>query len=133
MIVVDTNVLVYLTLPEHFSPAAENLLKFDPEWAAPRIWKSEFCNVLAGYLRRRLLNYGQLVRALEYAEVTISKREYSSKFSDVLSLVARSNCSAYDCEFVSLAINLGVELVTMDKKILCEFPTVARSLAEFSG
>lgn len=35
---------------------------------------------------------------------------------------ADSNCSAYDCEFVSVAMRLGVKLLTADKKVLMAFP-----------
>ena len=49
----------------------------------------------------------------------------------VLQLVARSNCIAYDCEFVALAHAQGVHLITADREILREFPEVAISLEEF--
>ena len=52
MIVVDTNVLAYLWLPGERTTAAERLLKRDPDWNAPLLWRSEFRSVLAGCLRR---------------------------------------------------------------------------------
>jgi predicted nucleic acid-binding protein len=36
--------------------------------------------------------------------------------------VRDSDCSAYDCEFVALAVQLEIKLVTMDKKLLKSFP-----------
>jgi predicted nucleic acid-binding protein len=36
----------------------------------------------------------------------------------VLGLVRDSGCSAYDCDFIALAIKLNPTLVTMDKKRL---------------
>jgi predicted nucleic acid-binding protein len=45
-----------------------------------------------------------------------------------MQLVNRSECSAYDCEFVALAKYLGVPLVTADNKLLREFPGIAKSL-----
>ena len=53
--------------------------------------------------------------------------------SQVLDLAAASGCSAYDCEFVSLAQDLGVHLVTVDKQVLKNFPGVAIALGEFVG
>ena len=35
MIVVDTNVIVYLYLPTEFTEQAEQLLEQEPVWAAP--------------------------------------------------------------------------------------------------
>ena len=58
MIVVDTNVLAYLYPPGEHTPAAEALFETEPEWAAP-ILRSEFRNILAGYLRRKSLTFDQ--------------------------------------------------------------------------
>lgn len=52
MIVVDSNVLAYLYLPGTYTAAAESLLEQEPNWAAPILWRSEFRNILAGYMRR---------------------------------------------------------------------------------
>jgi predicted nucleic acid-binding protein len=47
----------------------------------------------------------------------------------VLQLVRDSDCSAYDCEFVALAVQLDTRLVTMDGKLLRAFPERVMSLA----
>ncbi len=39
--------------------------------------------------------------------------------------MSESNCSAYDCEFVALASDFDIQLVTFDKKIISEFPAIA--------
>jgi hypothetical protein len=62
------------------------------------------------------------------AAESLLEREFESDSNDVLRLVSQSNCSAYDCEFVSLAKRLGVELVTMDTKLRKAFPDVAVSI-----
>ena len=53
MIVVDSNILAYLYLPCEYTGAAETLMEQHPDWAAPILWRSEFRNILAGYLRRK--------------------------------------------------------------------------------
>jgi predicted nucleic acid-binding protein len=50
----------------------------------------------------------------------------------VLELASRSGCSAYDCEFVALAQDLEVPLVTNDRQILKAFPTIAISPSAFT-
>ena len=52
-------------------------------------------------------------------------REYSVVSQQVIQLAKESGCSAYDCEFVSLAMDLGIPLVTADRQILRAFPNVA--------
>jgi len=45
-----------------------------------------------------------------------------------MTLVKDSDGSAYDCEFVTLARQLGASLVTMEGKLLRAFPQIARAL-----
>ncbi len=130
MIVVDTNVLVYLYLPTKYTLHAEKLLEREPVWVAPHLWRSEFRNVLALYLRKELITYDKVLQVQNEAETLMTGNEYDIKSLNVLSLVNQSNCSAYDCEYVSLAMNLGTELFTMDKKVISEFPMIAKPLRD---
>jgi predicted nucleic acid-binding protein len=128
MIVVDTNVLAYLYLPGDYTAQAEALLERDPDWAAPVLWRSEFRNILAGYMRRRTLSFEQARDIQAEAESLLSGSEYEVESQRVLELARDSDCSAYDCEFAALAMKLGTTLVTMDAKLLKAFPKVAVAL-----
>jgi hypothetical protein len=55
MIVVDSSVIAYLYLPGEHTAAAEALLEQGADWAAPILWRSEFRNILAGYMRRKFI------------------------------------------------------------------------------
>ena len=129
MIVVDSNILAYLYLPGDRTAAAEALLEQDPEWAAPTLWRSEFRNILAGYMRRKTVTFDQACSLQREAESLLAGAEFEVDSSSVLELVRDSDCSAYDCEFIALAIKLNTKLVTVDKKLLREFPTRAIALA----
>ncbi len=129
MIVVDSNVLAYLYLPGEYTAAAEALFERDPEWAVPILWRSEFRNILAGYMRRRALTFAQAHELQREAEGLLTGSEFELDSLPVLELVRDSDCSAYDCEFVALAIKLGTKLVTMDSKLLRAFPTRALALS----
>lgn len=129
MIVVDTNVVAYLYLPGDHTEKAEALLEQDADWVAPLLWRSEFRNVLAGYLRRGMLGFEAARDVQREAESLMTGAEYEVDSQLVLQLVRDSDCSAYDCEFVALAITLGVRLVTMDTRLLKAFPDVAVPLA----
>lgn len=125
MIVVDSNVLAYLYLPGEYTAMAEALMENDPDWAAPVLWRSEFRNILAGYLKRQNLTFEQAQALQSEAEDLLSGAEYEVDSRSVLELVRDSECSAYDCEFVALAKQLGTKLVTMDGKVLRSFPGIA--------
>lgn len=128
MIAVDSNVLAYLYLPGDYTAHAEALLERDPDWTAPVLWRSEFRNILAGYMRRRTLAFDQAREVQAEAESLLSGSEYEVDSQRVLELVRDSDCSAYDCEFVALAVMLRVKLVTMDAKLLRAFPRHAVAL-----
>lgn len=128
MIVVDTNVLAYLYLPTNYTAHAEALLQRDPEWAAPILWRSELRNILAGYLRRRTLSFEAAGAIQAEAEGLLAGNEHLVDSLRVLELVRDSDCSAYDCEFVALAMRLGTKLITMDAKLLRAFPEQAVAL-----
>ena len=130
MIVVDTNIIAYLYLPTELTGSAERLLEYDSEWAVPLLWRSEFRNVLALYLRKGLLSLTDAVRIQDEAEALLKDLEYMSNSGDVLRLVNCSACSAYDCEFIALAQSQRVKLVTMDRKIIAEFSDTAISLED---
>lgn len=128
MIVVDANVVASLYLPsEHWTKAAA-LLERDPDWATPIRWRSEFRNILAGYLRRKTLTFDQACTIQEEAEDLLAGAEFEIDSKAVLELVRASDCSAYDCEFIALANKLQVKLVTMDAKLLRTFPQRAVAL-----
>ncbi|MBK7813170.1 MAG: type II toxin-antitoxin system VapC family toxin [Rhodocyclaceae bacterium] len=129
MIVVDSNVLAYLYLPGEYTAVAEALMEHDPDWAAPVLWRSEFRNILASYLRRGKLTFEQAHELQSEAEDLLGGAEYEVDSRSVLELVRDSECSAYDCEFVALAIKLGTKLVTMDGKVLRSFPGIAVALS----
>jgi predicted nucleic acid-binding protein len=129
VIVVDSNVVAYLYLPTEHTKRAESLLQREPDWSAPILWKSEFRNILAGYLRRGVLSFEQAFSVQREAEEMLSGFEYDVDSLAVLGLVRSSDCSAYDCEYVALAMQLDTQLVTMDKQILRAFPSQTMSLS----
>lgn len=128
MIVVDTNVLVALFMRSPQGFAAEALYQRNPRWAAPRLWRSEMRNALSRYLRAGHIDLASAREIQANAEHLIAENEYGLDSESVLDLVAASTCTAYDCEFVALALRLGVPLVTCDQQILRDFPEVAVDL-----
>ncbi len=131
MIVVDNSVLVYFWLPGSFAELAEAAKERDGVWAAPVLWRAEFRNVLAGYLRKKLLTEAEANAAYLNAQKDLGAQEFTVPTERIIKLVLASDCSAYDCEYVALAQDLGVPLVTTDKQVLREFPKTAVALEKF--
>lgn len=128
--VLDTNVVAYCFFPGQFSDDAIELLANLSHAAVPALWQSEFRNVLALYLRKRLVTFEEAVEIYCLAEERLSIFHLDVGTKPVLELVNQSLCSAYDCEFVALAQQLDIPLVTQDQKILRTFPETAITIAE---
>ncbi len=131
MIVVDTNVIAYLYVPSALTPLAQELERRDPRWVSPLIWRSEFMNVLIGYVRRGQLTLAEAQALIRDATRQLGDSSPEALPSEVLALAHASACSCYDCEFVALAQRLGVPLVTADRQVLAAFPGTAQSMADF--
>lgn len=65
------------------------------------------------------------------AERLLQGREYLPDGGRVLELVERSDCSAYDCEYVAVAQTLAAPLLTWDWAVLDAFPDVAAEPGEW--
>jgi predicted nucleic acid-binding protein len=125
VIVVDTNVMVYLLTGIGPGEEAARLLARDPEWAAPPILLSEIQNVMVGLMRRGKLQAGDAHDICEDARAVLGDRVASVPFRPVLERAMAGDLSAYDAEFVVLARRLGVPLVSADRAILEGAPDVA--------
>ena len=133
MIVVDTNVVAYLLIAGQYTESARTALQRDAEWAAPLLWRSEFRNVLALYLRTKELSLRQAIALQGAAEELLAGREHMVVSSDVLTLANNSGRSAYDCEFVAVARQLSTKVVTSDRSLRASFPADTISLTTFAS
>lgn len=131
MIVVDTNVIAHLFLEGEYTDGAEAVLNMDPEWVSPYLWRSEFRSVLGLYLRQGHLSIIDAERIMQEAESLMKGREYEVSSARVLNLASNSKCSVYDCEFVALAQQLEITLVTPNKQVLSAFSPTALSIGDF--
>ena len=76
MIVADTNLIGYLYLESRHSPQAEKALRKDAHWAAPLLWRGEFRNVLALYIRKQWLSLEESRPIIEYLNRHATKPEF---------------------------------------------------------
>ena len=131
MIVADSNLIAYLLIPGDKSELADEVLLKDADWAVPLICRSEIRNILTLYMRHEGMSLSQARKTMEKAEALWKSREYSVPSDDILELTFHHNITSYDGEFVVLAKQLGVPLVTFDKAVRKAFPNTAVSAEDF--
>jgi predicted nucleic acid-binding protein len=133
MIVVDTNVLAYASIPGRSTASALAALRLDPDWVAPSLWRSELRNVLVLEMRLHAMSIDDALAAFGEAEKLVVDAQLPADTAKVLALAGASGTSAYDCEFVALAQELGIRLVTADRRLAGRFPSVAVDLDGFAS
>ncbi|HUG27145.1 MAG TPA: type II toxin-antitoxin system VapC family toxin [Gemmatimonadales bacterium] len=132
MIVADVNLVAHLLLGGPESGTARRVIEKDAEWVAPLLWRSEFRSVLTMAMRHRQMELAAALEANALAERLFGGREYVVTGDQVLRLVPDSPCSAYDLEYVALADQLCVPLITSDRQVLRSFPRLAVAPTEFA-
>jgi predicted nucleic acid-binding protein len=131
VIVADTNLVAYLLIEGDRTDLARRVRAVDGEWVLPTLWRSEFLNVLATAVRAQVLDRSSASRAWQLALGTFSGAEHEPAGEAVLTVAIDKRLTAYDAQFVVTAIDLGVPLVTADRRILSAAPELAVSPTRF--
>ena len=133
MIVADATLISYFAVrDERHSELADAVCAVDNAWASPWLWRSEVRSALMKYVNHAGMSLETALLAFSTAEEVIGAREYRVSCERVFELAMRSKCTVYDCEYVALAEDLDVPLVTADQQILKAFPKIAVSLEKFA-
>jgi len=132
VIVADASLIACFAVRDEHSELADAVCAADAVWVAPLLWRSEMRNALVKYMQHAGMSLEVALLAFHSAEEIITGREYALDSRAVLELAAQSKCTAYDCEYVALARDLDVPLVTADQEILRAFPKTAVSLEKFA-
>jgi predicted nucleic acid-binding protein len=133
MIVADTNLIAYLTIPGEHTTAAERVRHRDPDWIAPPLWRSEYGNLLAVCMRREMVSPDMAQSLLRAARTLMTGRDgFDVDHDAVLRIAAEASCSFYDGEFAWLALTRQCPLVTADAKLRRAFPGLAVAPSVFA-
>lgn len=124
MIVVDANLIGALFVQSDQSPLATQIFEKDPDWYAPLLWQSEMRSLLTNYLRHKLITLEKATQIMDEVHALMMEHERHVSSSLVLDLVTASKCTSYDCEYIALAREMNLTLVTFDKEIVGEFPGI---------
>lgn len=132
MIVADATLIAYFAIRNEYSEIADAVCEADAVWVAPLLWRSEMRHALVKYIQHAGMTVESALLALQSADEILGGREYRVASEQILELALQSKCTAYDCEYVALALDLGVPLVTADQQLLKAFPNIAVSLEKFA-
>ncbi|OGV43880.1 MAG: hypothetical protein A2X48_05290 [Lentisphaerae bacterium GWF2_49_21] len=135
MIVVDTNILVYYMIEGENTALAQKVKEQDPEWIVPSLWKHEFINALTVIHiqnKKQGRDFNQYQSIWHDTLNLFSESETPVDLSNALDLAVNNGISAYDAQFVTLAKDLDVKLITADRELLRKFPETAVSMESFA-
>ena len=133
MIVADTNLVSYLLIAGEHTETARAVWARDPHWVLASLWRSEYLSVLATSVRAKLLLRDQARSAWRAGVRLFGRSEREPDGEAVLDAALEFGVSAYDAQFVVVAKQLNVPLVTGDRRLREACRPLAVSFVEFVG
>jgi predicted nucleic acid-binding protein len=126
MIVADVNLVAYLLIQGNFTDDVQALYRQDSDWKLPSLWRHEFLNILSKYAQYDGIAKSKANQLLSNALDRFMSCESPVDYQDALAISVQKGITAYDAQYVSLAKQLGVKLITYDKKIIQTFPKISQ-------
>ena len=87
--------------------------------------------MLATYQRREVLTLTQCRKLLDHAERFIEVAHSEVEMDTALAVAAKYSITGYDAQYVALAQNLNVPLITEDRKLRGAVPGISFSMNDF--
>lgn len=131
MIVVDSNVLAARNMEHEKSALAEQVDRQDPVWIAPLLWRYEFQNILAKALWARRMTMDAAVETWRQVMEAMCENEHEPNPEKVIELSGLHRITAYDANFIALAMEMDVMCVTEDGELQQKFPAIAVGMGDF--
>ncbi len=131
MIVVDSNIVAARNLTSSLTSEAKQVEEKDPVWIVPVLWRYEFQNILASALKAKQIKPEQALNIWERVSNILIENEYEPSASKVINLVTQYGITAYDGQFIAVALEMGIPCVTEDRELQEKFPGIAISMNEF--
>lgn len=129
MIVVDVNVVAYFLIEGEKTAVARDLMRRDPDWRLPALWRHEYLNVLATFAREGGATIGEARTLWQRGVELLGPGEQSADMESALVIATEDRVSAYDAQYIALARQLRTVCVTEDQRLLRTFPALTRTMA----
>ncbi len=131
MIVVDSNIITARSLTSSLTSKAKQVEEKDPVWIVPVLWRYEFQNILAMAIKAKQVKPEQALDIWEKVSKILIENECEPSASKVIDLVAQYGITAYDGQFIAVALEMGIPCVTEDRELQEKFPGIAISMDGF--
>ena len=131
MIVVDSNIIAARNLTSSLTSEAKQVEEKDPIWVMPVLWRYEFQNILATAIKAKQIKPEQALGIWKEISNILIENEYEPSASKVIDLVAQYGITAYDGQFIAIALEMEILCVTQDRELQEKFPGIAISMNEF--
>ncbi len=131
MIVVDSNIVAARNLTSSLTSEATQVEEKDSIWIVPFLWRYEFQNILASAIKAKQIKLEQALNIWEKVSNILIENEYEPAASKVIDLVTKYGITAYDGQFIAVALEMGILCVTEDQELREKFPGIAISMNEF--
>jgi predicted nucleic acid-binding protein len=94
------------------------------------LWRDEFLNILATYVRQGGTDLDTAKKLWQTTVDLFSAKESPADSLLALELAHRHRISAYDAQYLAVAVKAGVKLVTEDKNLRLSAPQYCASMRE---
>jgi predicted nucleic acid-binding protein len=131
MIVVDSNIIAARTFTSSLTSEAKQVEEKDPVWIVPVLWRYEFQNILATAIKAKQIKPEQALDTWEKVLKVLIENECEPSASKVIDLIAQYGITAYDGQFIAVALEMGIPCLTEDRELQDKFPGIAISMDEF--
>src|SRR4030065_71177 len=108
MIVVDSNIVAARNLTSSLTSEAKQVEEKDPVWIVPVLWRYEFQNILANAIKAKQIKPEQALDIWEKISRILIENECEPSASKVIDLVAQYGITAYDGQFIAVALEMGI-------------------------
>ena len=134
MIVIDTNILVYLSWRQseaRLNQEADQVIKKDSRVLVPALWRHEFLNALSQSVKHGVLDLNQASRLWAEALALYESCEAPVDLWRAFELAQLLGLSTYDAQFVALAEHANAFLITEDRRLRHAVGNRALSMKEY--
>ena len=131
MIVVDVNIVAYFFIEGDKTGQARELRGSDSNWLLPPLWRHEFLNVLATFVREGGASIDDAQMLYHDSVELLKDAERDVDMPAALRLASSVRISAYDAQYIVLAAALDTVCVTEDRRLQRIFAGTAFGMQDF--